>query len=211
MSMTAKRPLIAILRGVTPAGAAGVAEAIAAAGIDMIEVPLNSPEPFQSIRVIVDAVGHRAIVGAGTVLDPQEVDQVADAGGRLIVSPNFDVGVVARAHELEMQSWPGVFTATECFAALKAGADGLKLFPASVLGPEGVKALRAVLPRTAPVYAVGGVGPENFAAYMAAGADGFGLGTSLYRPGDDAATVAARAAALVAAYDAAAAQIGARA
>jgi 2-dehydro-3-deoxyphosphogalactonate aldolase len=206
MTRPSNRPLIAILRGLAPPDAPAVAEALVSAGFDKLEVPLNSPDPFQSIRAMVEAVGDAAVIGAGTVLEASDVDRVADAGGRLIVSPNFDVAVVSRAHELEMASWPGVFTASECFAALKAGADGLKLFPASVLGPSGVRALRAVLPRTAPVYAVGGVEAEDFEAYLGAGIDGFGLGGSLYRPGDHAETVAARARMLVAAYDSAAAE-----
>lgn len=205
MTRPSNRPLIAILRGLAPHEAPAVAEALVSAGFDKLEVPLNSPDPFLSIRAMVDAVGDAAVIGAGTVLDAADVDRVADAGGRLIVSPNFDVAVVARAHELEMVSWPGVFTASECFSALKAGADGLKLFPASVLGPSGVRALRAVLPRSVPVYAVGGVEADDFAEYLEAGVDGFGLGGSLYRPGDGAATVAARARMLVAAYDSAAA------
>jgi 2-dehydro-3-deoxyphosphogalactonate aldolase len=196
------RPLVAILRGVTPAEAGPIAAALVDAGISVIEVPLNSPDPFDSVRAMVAAVRGRAAIGAGTVLSTGDVDRVADAGGRFIVAPNFDVDVVNRGRELGLQSLPGVFTASECFAAIAAGADGLKLFPASVLGPDGVKALRAVLPRTMPVLAVGGVGPAEFVAYRAAGADGFGLGGALYAPGDGPEAAAAKARAIVAAWDA---------
>jgi 2-dehydro-3-deoxyphosphogalactonate aldolase len=197
------RPIIAILRGVEPDAAPAIAGALVGAGITMIEVPLNSPRPLDSVKAMIAAVGADALIGAGTVLLPVEVDAVAEAGGRFVVSPNCDAEVIRTTKALGLGSWPGCFTATECFAALAAGADGLKLFPASVAGPEGLKALKAVLPPGAPVYAVGGAGPENFAAWAAAGADGVGLGTALYRPGDDAATVARRAAAAVAAWDAA--------
>jgi 2-dehydro-3-deoxyphosphogalactonate aldolase len=199
------RPLIAILRGVTPADAPAIALALAEAGITMIETPLNSPEPLESIRRMRSALGARARIGAGTVLRVADVEAVAAAGGQFVVSPNTDAAVIARTKALGMESWPGAFTASECFAALAAGADGLKIFPASIMGPDGIKALRAVLPASAPVYAVGGAGPENFAAYVAAGADGFGLGSNLYKPGDDAGRVAARARAIVAAFDALAA------
>lgn len=196
------RPLIAILRGVTPADAPAIALALADAGITMIETPLNSPEPLESIRRMRAALGARARIGAGTVLRAAEVEAVAAAGGQFVVSPNTDASVIARTKALGMESWPGAFTASECFAALAAGADGIKIFPASIMGPDGIKALRAVLPASAPVYAVGGAGPANFAAYAAAGADGFGLGSNLYKPGDDAERVAARARAIVTAFDA---------
>jgi 2-dehydro-3-deoxyphosphogalactonate aldolase len=195
------RPLIAILRGIDPTEAAEIAAALIDAGIDRIEVPLNSPSPLDSIRAMVAAHGDAALIGAGTVLTPAEAEAVHGAGGRLIVSPNTDAEVIAATVRLGAQSFPGVFTATECFAALKAGATGLKVFPAFQMGPEGLVALRAVLPAETRIYMVGGVGPRNFAEWCAAGANGFGLGTSLYRPGDSAADVAARARDIVAAWD----------
>lgn len=196
------RPIVAILRGVKPDEVATIGAALIGAGIDRIEVPLNSPEPLESIAILSKSFGAQSLIGAGTVLTAREVDDVAQAGGRLIVSPNFDPDVVARAKALDMISLPGVFTASECFAALKQGVDGLKIFPAFQMGSTGLKALRDVLPAKAQVFAVGGVGAPDFAEWRAAGADGFGIGGALYRPGSSAADVGDRARALVAAWDA---------
>ena len=197
------RPLIAILRGLTPPEALDVAGALIEAGITTIEVPLNSPEPLRSIEAIAAEFGKVGLIGAGTVLTAGQVAEVAAAGGRLIVSPNTDADVIRAAKAAGMASWPGAMTPTECFAALAAGADGLKIFPASLMGTEGLKAIRAVLPRDCAVYAVGGVGAADFAAWRAAGATGFGIGSALYAPGMTVEEVARRARALVAAWDAA--------
>jgi 2-dehydro-3-deoxyphosphogalactonate aldolase len=195
------RKLIAILRGLTPDEALPVGEALLSAGITRIEVPLNSPRPLESIRILADHLGQNALIGAGTVTAPDEVREGADAGGRLIVSPNFDADVVAETKRLGLLSFPGVLTPGECFAALKARADGLKVFPAFQMGIEGLKAVRAVLPKGTQLYMVGGVGPESFAEWLAASADGFGLGSSLYKPGMEAEEVHQRAQRMVAAWD----------
>ena len=196
------RPIIAILRGVKPTEAVGIAGVILAAGIDKIEVPLNSPSPFDSINAIVKVYGDQALIGAGTVLTTAQVKQVRSAGGQLVVSPNCDPAVIAATIAEGMQSWPGVFTPSEALAALQAGATGLKLFPGDMAGPKGLKAMRAILPFGTQVYAVGGAAPDNFSKWIEASADGFGLGSAIYKPGDTSETVAAKAQAIVTAFDA---------
>lgn len=193
-------PLIAILRGITPSQAVETGRALIDAGITRIEVPLNSPEPLESIRLLAEAFGAQTLIGAGTVLTPEEVSAVAKVGGKLIVSPNCDAAVIAATRAQGLQSWPGVFTPTEAFDALKAGAHGLKLFPGTMVGPSGLAAMRAILPKGCLVFAVGGAGPENFKAWLDAGADGFGLGSALYKPGMSAQEVGTRAAKIVTAY-----------
>lgn len=196
------RNIIGILRGIKPDECETIVRGVIAAGITTIEVPLNSPQPFDSIARLVAKFGEKAIIGAGTVLSDTEAREAASAGARIIVSPNFNEGVVRETKKLGLESWPGVLTPSECFAALAIGADGLKLFPCSVLGPAGVQAMRAVLPPKVRLYAVGGAGPKNFKEWRAAGIDGFGIGSALYRPGDSAATVEKAAREIVAAYDA---------
>jgi len=193
-------PLVAILRGITPAECEAVGAALVASGFRIIEVPLNSPDPLDSIRLLADRFGERTLIGAGTVLSPAAVDQVADAGGRLIVMPHSDVSVIMAAKARGLACLPGVATPTEAFAALAAGADALKLFPAEAMPPAIVKALRAVLPGSARLMPVGGVGVHNLAAYLAAGAAGFGIGSTLYKPGKTADDVRRGAKSLVDAY-----------
>ncbi|MDJ0938112.1 MAG: 2-dehydro-3-deoxy-6-phosphogalactonate aldolase [Kiloniellales bacterium] len=196
-----RRDLVAILRGIAPDEVEGVAGALAEAGFEAIEVPLNSPEPFASIERLARGFGAELLVGAGTVLEPEDVDRLRDSGGRLMVSPNIDEAVLRRAVEVGLVTLPGVFTATEALAALRCGAAALKIFPASALGPGGLAAIRAVLPADTVMAAVGGVSEADFAAYAAAGVRCFGLGSSLYRPGDAPQAVAAKAQAVIAAYD----------
>lgn len=196
------REIIAILRGITPDEALGVTQALIEAGITKIEVPLNSPDPLDSISAMVEAFGAHAQIGAGTVLHVDQVAQVAASGARLVVSPDCHAPVIAATKAAGMLSYPGIFTPTEAFAAIRAGATGLKLFPAFRMGADGLRAMRAVLPADMPVYAVGGVGPADFATWRKAGATGFGLGTALYAPGMSATEVGARAQQAVAAWDA---------
>lgn len=199
--MTDHRHLIAILRGITPPEVVAVCEALVAAGITMIEVPLNSPDAIASIAAASEALGDRAAIGAGTVLRRREVHAVAGAGGTFIVSPDTNPRVIEETVSLTLKSYPGVFSPTEAFTAIRAGATGLKFFPAEVLGPRGIKAMKAVLPPGLPLYAVGGAQPSNFSDFFAAGCSGFGLGTYLYRPGMTADHVADRAREAVDAYD----------
>lgn len=187
-------PLVAVLRGISPPEVPGVADALTGAGFRVLEVTLNSPEPFDSIRALAARCGSTCLVGAGTVIDPADVARVRDAGGRLVVMPHADVAVIREAKRLGLVCIPGVATPTEAFAALGAGADALKMFPAEALPPAALKAWRAVLPKATLVFAVGGMRPDNLLAYREAGADGFGTGSNLYRPG--AAADEVRAAAL---------------
>lgn len=197
------RNIIAILRGVKPDEVEAHVEALIVAGVTVIEVPLNSPEPFDSIERLIARFGGQAKIGAGTVLDVAAVERLSKMGAAIVVSPNADADVIAATRAAGMESWPGVFTPTECFSALKAGATGLKFFPATLIGPAGLAAIKAVMPKGTPLYAVGGAGADNFAEWLKAGATGFGIGTSIYKPGQSVETTAAQAARIVAAYDAA--------
>ncbi|MGC8525850.1 2-dehydro-3-deoxy-6-phosphogalactonate aldolase [Acidiphilium sp.] len=186
-------PLVAILRGISPDEAEAVGEALVGAGLRIIEVPLNSPDPFESIARLARRFGDRALIGAGTVMTAADIARLAGAGGRLMVTPHADPDLVREAKRHGLLALPGFFTPAEAFALIGAGADGLKLFPAEAASPAVLKALRAVLPPALPVLPVGGVSPETMAPWRAAGAMGFGIGSALYRPGDDAAAVRAKA------------------
>lgn len=186
-------PLVAILRGLTPEEAPAIGTALVGAGFRILEVPLNSPRPLESIARLARDFGGRCLVGAGTVLAPSQVDEVARAGGRLIVMPHADASVITAAHDAGLLCTPGVATPTEAFAALRAGADALKLFPAEQLSPPVLRAWLSVLPSGIALLPVGGITPERMAAYRKAGAAGFGIGSALYAPGMEAAEVARRA------------------
>lgn len=198
------RPLVAILRGIGPADALAVMEALIEAGIGLIEVPLNSPDPLASIKAMAVATNGRARIGAGTVLSGADVHAVKAAGGQIVVSPNCDEAVIKATKAVGLDSYPGVFTATEALKAIAAGADALKFFPGDLLGPKGIKAIATILPKEIPLLAVGGVGATNMGDYLKAGVTGFGIGTSLYKPGARAEDVSTLARAMVAAYDKAA-------
>ena len=189
----AECPIIAILRGITPDEIVAVGEALISAGARIIEIPLNSPEPLESIRRLSKAVGDRALVGAGTVLNIDDVANVKDAGGQLVVSPSTDTSVIAATLAASMISIPGYFTPTEAFVAIHAGAHAIKLFPAEAATPAVLKAQRAVLPKHVPVFIVGGVAANDVGEWLSAGADGFGLGGALYRPGYSASEVKQKA------------------
>jgi 2-dehydro-3-deoxyphosphogalactonate aldolase len=191
-------PLVGIIRGVTPDEAEAIGEAIYDAGIRIIEVPLNSPDPLASISKLAVKFGDRALVGGGTVLQPEQVPEVRAAGGRLIVSPNTNVEVITQTVEAGLVSCPGYFTPSDAFDALEAGATALKLFPAEGASPAVLKAQRAVIPNDVPIFAVGGIKPDNMQPWLDAGADGFGLGGGLYQPGQSAAATAEKARAYVA-------------
>ncbi len=193
-------PLIAVLRGITPEEIPAISGALVAEGFRVLEVPLNSPRPFESIRLLANACGEQCLVGAGTVLDVADVARVRDAGGKVVVMPHADTAVIRAAKGQGMVCVPGVATPTEAFAALAAGADGLKMFPAEALPPGALRAWRAVLPRDALVFAVGGIRPDNMGAYWSAGASGFGTGSNLYAPGARAENVRAAAAAYAAGF-----------
>ncbi|WP_407116959.1 2-dehydro-3-deoxy-6-phosphogalactonate aldolase [Bradyrhizobium sp. LMG 9283] len=196
-----KRPLVAILRGVKPEETEAILGVLIEAGMTAIEIPLNSPDPFRSIAMAVKQAPSGVLIGAGTVLTTADVDRLNDVGGRLMVSPNVDTEVLARAHQHGMITMPGVFSPSEALLAARCGASSLKFFPASVLGASGIAAIRAVLPSGVMIAAVGGVSDQNFAEYINGGVTAFGLGSSLYKPGMSAADVAARAKVTVAAYD----------
>ncbi|WP_049007076.1 2-dehydro-3-deoxy-6-phosphogalactonate aldolase [Enterobacter cloacae] len=193
-------PLIAILRGITPDEAIAHVGAVIDAGFDAVEIPLNSPEWKKSIPAVVDAFGDKALIGAGTVLHPEQVDELTKMGCKLIVTPNINPEVIRRAVSYGMTVCPGCATATEAFTALDAGAQALKIFPSSAFGPDYIKALKAVLPTSVPVFAVGGVTPENLAQWMKAGCVGAGLGSDLYRAGQSVEQTAQQATAFVKAY-----------
>lgn len=196
-----KRQLIAILRGIKPTEALEVGRVLIEAGFTTIEVPLNSPDPFQSIGMLAEAYGDKAVVGAGTVLTVKDVEQVASAGGKIVVSPDCNSAVITATKDAGMESYPGVLSPTECFTALRHGADGLKFFPSFLVGTKGLAAMLAVLPQGTQTYAVGGVGPDNFTEWFTAGVTGFGIGSNLYKPGLSVEDLTLNAQRIVSAYD----------
>jgi 2-dehydro-3-deoxyphosphogalactonate aldolase len=197
-----RSPLVAILRGVKPTEVESIGHALERAGVAIVEVPLNSPDPFESIAILSRTFGDRMMIGAGTLTKPSQVAELAAAGGRLVVTPHADTAIVRAAKEAGMIAFPGFFNPTEAFALLEAGADGIKLFPAEVLGAPMLRAMLAVLPKSTIVIPVGGVDANNVAPWMAAGALGLGIGSSIYKPGDDAVVVEKKARALMAAVHA---------
>lgn len=197
-----KRSLVAILRGIRPEEVEAILGALIEEGFEAIEIPLNSPQPWDSIGKAVELFGDHALIGAGTVLTVEDVHKLADLGGRIMVSPNTDAQVIGAAVERGLYSMPGCYTASEALLAIKSGASALKFFPAATLGPSGIAAICTILPRNAVVGAVGGVSERDFADYVKAGVRAFGLGSSLYRPGDNAANVREKAKRTIAAYDA---------
>ncbi len=199
--MSQHRHIIAILRGLTPPEAINVCNVLVEAGITLIEVPFNSPEPLKSIENAAKAFAGRAEIGCGTALSVEDVEGTKSAGGSFVVSPDTNEDVIRRTRALGMASYPGIFSPTDAFRAIRAGATGLKFFPAEVLGPKGIKAMKAVLPPAMPLYAVGGANPDNFREYFAAGCAGFGLGSYIFKPGMGLAEIGERARAAVAAYD----------
>lgn len=198
-----KRSLVAILRGIKPEEAEAVVGTLIEEGFDLIEIPLNSPDPYTSIRRVIEAFGDKALIGAGTVLSAEQVDRLADVGGRLVVSPNIEPEVIARASEHNMLTMPGVFTPTEALLAVKCGASALKFFPGGILGTTGVAAIKTILPADTIVGVVGGVSETSFADYRNIGVSTFGLATNIYARGDSAETVRGKARGIVSAYDAA--------
>ncbi len=200
-NLLGRTPFTAILRGLTPEESVAVGEALVAAGMTILEVPMNSPRPLESIRLLVQRFGESCLIGAGTVMTPRQVTEIGEAGGRLIVMPHGDTAVITAAKQAGMVCMPGVATPTEGFAALRAGADALKLFPAELVGVPVLRAMRAVFPKETIFLPVGGITPDNLGEFVRAGASGFGLGSGLYTPGRSAAEVGRRARAYIQAWD----------
>jgi 2-dehydro-3-deoxyphosphogalactonate aldolase len=195
-------PLVAILRGLRPSEALDIGEVLVEAGFRIVEVPLNSPDPFDSIKLLAQSLGKRAIVGAGTVLTVPDVETLHAVGGQICISPNANPDVIRRAKALGLISFPAFFTPTEAFSAIDAGADAIKLFPAELAGTIGLKAMKAVLPKTIPVFPVGGVNPDNMKDFIEAGAAGFGIGSAVFKPGDTPEIVYKKARAFVEGWEA---------